>query len=76
MTTTNNKLVISATKYELVKIHEGKRTVNIPKREQSKYMDSVVREYTNKGYTIAECTQHKTILRSACKTYLIVLINS
>ena len=76
MTKKTNTLTINAIKYELIKKHEGTRTIQIQKSQESKYMDSVLREYTNKGYTIVECTAHTTTLRSECKRFLIVLTNS
>lgn len=76
MTKKTNTLTINATKYELIKKNEGTRTIQIQKNQESKYMDNVLMEYTNKGYTITECTAHTTMLRSKCKRFLIVLTNS
>lgn len=72
----NKELIITATKFKIVEEHKGQRKVQLPQYKVSRYIDALLREYTDKGYTIHECTVYRTVLMSKCKTYFIELLNN
>jgi hypothetical protein len=56
------EITITAKKYELVKITDGQRKVNMTIKQFDIYCDGLLKEYESRGYSIHAATKYNAIL--------------